>query len=145
MSFYGSRRNRSLDNDLQWERLMLKAVRTPPPPRSQSVQEIKLLQLGSDFAHLRKANPVNNLLPSSLKWLKSVPEQARPVALATRYARIVNVLAQHWNDPSACSAYFDDLLIDRRGNRQGFPTAVASDIRVLREYFLHSKPQGQLL
>src|SRR4030095_14255432 len=118
MSFYGSRRNRALDNDPRWEHLMLKAIRTLPP--SQSIQEDKL-QPAQDFAHLRKANPLNNLLPSSLIWLRSVPEQVRPVALATRYGRIVNVLAQHWNDPSACSAYFDDLLIDRRGNRQGFP------------------------
>ena len=144
MSFYGSRRDRSLDNDPHWERLMLKGSASPgsgvsTPPQSHSAQEVKP-QSAQEVARLRKANPVNSLLPSSLKWLKSVPEQARPVALATRYARIVNVLVQHWSDPDACGAYFDALLIDRRGNRQGFPAAVKSDIQILREYFLHSQP-----
>ena len=144
MSFYGSRRDRSLDNDPRWERLMLKAVRIPPPQRpSQSTQEIEPPS-AQEYAHARKANPANGLLPSSLKWLRSLPEQARPVTLATRYARIVNILAQNWQDPSACAAYFDDLLIDRRGNRQGFPVAVNSDIRILREYFVYSKSQGHI-
>jgi len=136
MSFYGSRRDRSLDDDPHWEQLMLKGIGRPRPPESAHVNEP---QPAPDVARLRKANPVNYLLPTSLNWLKSVPEEARPVALATRYARVVNSLAQQWNDRAACDAYLDALLVDRRGNRQGFPTVVQADIRILREYFLRSQ------
>ena len=135
MSTYGSRRDRILDED-PWERLMLKARSALTKPRSSSVASP---QPAGEFARLRKADPINYLLPTSLIWLKSLPEEARPIALATRYARIVNTLAQHWNDHPACGAYFDALLVDRRGNRQGFPPAVLADIRILLEYFIRSQ------
>ena len=134
MSIYGSRRDRNLDGD-PWERLMLEASSALTKPRSAAAVSP---QPADEFARFRKADPVNYLLPTSLIWLKSLPEEARPVALVTRYARIVNALAQQWSDPPACSAYFDALLIDRRGNRQGFPPAVQVDIRILLEYFIRS-------
>ena len=136
MSTYGPRRDRVSDNDPHWERLMLKVLSAPTKPRSAQVVSPQPVE---EVARLRKADPVNYLLPTSLKWLKSLPEDARPVALATRYARIVNILAQQWNDPPACGAYFDSLLVDRRGNRQGFPPAVQADIRTLLEYFIRSQ------
>jgi hypothetical protein len=136
MSFYGSRRDRSLDNDPQWERLMLKADRAPLP--RQPAHGIKP-RPAQDVAYLRKADPANHLLPASQRWLTSMPVEARPQALTTHYARIVNLIAQHWNDRDACAAYFNDLLIDHRGNRQGFPAPVQADIRALQQYFLHSQ------
>ena len=139
MSLYGSRHDRSLDNDPHWERLMLKGVGVPRPPQPAQVNEPQPAQ---DVTRLRKADPANRLLPVSLRWLSSVPDKARPQALATRYARIVNLLAQHWNDPDACAAYFDALLVDHRGNRQGFPAVVQADIRILQEYFQHSQQPG---
>ena len=135
MSTYGSQRDRILNGD-PWERLMLKARSASTKPRSAPAVSP---QPAEQFARLRKADPVNYLLPTSLIWLKSLPEEARPIALATRYARIVNALAQQWSDPPACSAYFDALLVDRRGNRQGFPPAVQADIRILLEYFVRSQ------
>jgi hypothetical protein len=136
MSGYGSRRDRVLDDDPHWERLMIQGLSTPTKPRPAQVVSPEPAE---NFARLRKAKPANFLLPASVKWLKSVPEEARPVALATRYARIVNNLAQEWNDPAACGAYFDALLVDRRGSRQGFPAAVQGDIRILLDYFLRSR------
>ena len=139
MSLYGLRRDRMLDNDAHWERLMQKAVSATRPP--QPVQDTTP-QPARGVTGLRKADPANYLLPASNRWLKSLPQEVRPIALATKYARIVNLLAQHWDDHDASSTFFDHLLSDRRGNRQGFPVAVKSDIRILQEYFLHSTPTG---
>ncbi len=136
MSTYGSRRDRVLDNDPHWERLLLKGLSAPTKPRSAPVVSPQPVE---ELARLRKADPANYLLPTSLKWLKTLPDEARPVSLATRYARIVNTLAQQWNDPPACGAYFAALLVDRRGNRQGFPPAVQTDLRILLEYFIRSR------
>lgn len=92
--------------------------------------------LGPDWTRLRKTRPVDYLLPASLRWFKSLPQQVRPVALARRYARIANLVAQQWNDYSACRGYFDELLNDRRGNRQGFPPDVERDLRNLLDYYV---------
>lgn len=135
MPNYGLRRDRLLYDDPQWERLMQKAVsatRKPQPVHEPTAQPVQ------DVAGLRKADPVNYLLPASNRWLVSLPREVQPQALATQYPRIVNLLAQHWDDRQACAAFFGHLLLDHRGNRQGFPVAVKSDIRMLQEYFLHT-------
>jgi hypothetical protein len=135
MSIYGRRHDRLLDNDPQWERLMQKAVSAA---HKQQPMHEPTPQPAQDVAGLRKADPVNFLLPASKRWLTSLPREVQPLALATQYPRIVNLLAQHWDDREACVAFFRQLLLDHRGNRQGFPVAVKSDIQMLQEYFRHS-------
>ena len=87
------------------------------------------------LAPLRKATPVEYVLPASLVWLEGLPPQVRPVALTAKYARIVNLIAQQWNDYNACCAYFDELLKGRRGNRRGFPADVHREISTLRDHY----------
>jgi hypothetical protein len=144
MSTYGSRHDRHLDDDPNWERLMLKGVTErqllgPAPHRKPHSGREPNPQPAQDFTNQRKAKPADKLLPVSIDWLKGIPGEVRPVALATRYARIVNLLARQWDDREACGAYFDDLLVDRRGNRRGFPAVVKSDISILHNYFLQSQ------
>jgi len=85
-------------------------------------------------AWLRKARPVEYMLPATLKWFEALPPEVRPVALGSQYARIANLIAQQWNDDNACRAYFDELLKGRRGNRRGFPVEVRRELWGLREY-----------
>ena len=59
-------------------------------------------------------------MPSSEEWLDLLPPRAFPGCLATHYPRIVNLIAMLWKDRIGCSAYFDELIIDRRGGRKGF-------------------------
>jgi hypothetical protein len=139
MSSYVIRRHRLLDDTPQWDHLVQTTVGVPRQP--QPVRE-KAPQPVPSVAALRKADPVNYLLPASKRWLMSLPREVRPLALATKYPRIVNLLAQQWNDHDACVAFFGHLLVDHRGNRQGFPVAVKSDVRIIQEYFLHSVTNG---
>ena len=74
--------------------------------------------------HLRKAQPVLVLLPRTASWIASLPPRAQPRMLAKQFARIANALCAAWNDVPACQQCFEDLLADRRGGRQGFPTTV---------------------
>lgn len=69
------------------------------------------------------------------KWLAALPEAARPVALAAQFPRIANRLCALWRRPAQVDAYFDDLLIDHRGNRQGFPLAVAAELNALKAHY----------
>jgi len=88
-----------------------------------------------NMAWLRKARPVDYMLPATIKWFEALPPEVRPVAVAEGYARIANLLAQQWNDDKACRAYFDDLLAGRRGKRRGFPVNVRRELWSLREYY----------
>jgi hypothetical protein len=92
--------------------------------------------VGPEVVRLRKARPIDHLLPTCMTWLSSLPEQVRPVALAKRYPRIANILALDWDRPAACRRYFNELLFDhRRGNRQGFPLDVHRELETLRDYY----------
>jgi hypothetical protein len=86
--------------------------------------------------------PADYALPMSLEWIRSLPEGRRPLALASKYPRIVNVLALLWGDPAACKKYFDDLLVDHRGKRKGFPADVHRDLRMLRDHYHSLNPAG---
>ena len=88
---------------------------------------------------LRKARPADFMLPATVKWFEALPPEVRPAALADKYARIANLLAQQWNDDKACRAYFDDLLMGRRSKRRGFPVNVRRELWVLREYYQRTR------
>ena len=91
------------------------------------------------MASLRKARPVEYMLPATVKWFEGLPPEVRPVALSAQYARIANLLAQQWNDDNACGAYFDELLTGRRGKRRGFPVHVRRELWVLREHYQRTR------
>jgi hypothetical protein len=88
-----------------------------------------------DWSAVRKAKPVNYMLPASMEWLKALPRDVRPMALAVQYPRIANLLAMDWNNAARCLAYFSELLEDRRGGRKGFPADVLRNLKTLRDYY----------
>ncbi len=78
----------------------------------------------------------NDLAANTFKWIAMLPREARPNALAIKFPRIANRLAEVWNRPLDCERYLDDLITDYRGDRQGFPLDVASDLTTLKKHFL---------
>jgi len=68
-------------------------------------------------------------------WLASLPANVRPLALATKFPRVANRIAQEWREPSACRRDFDDLVYDKRGTRRGFPPDVYVELLALRDYY----------
>ncbi len=75
------------------------------------------------------------LSAESALWLNDLPEAVRPMKTCARFPRIVNRLSSAWTRPAECRAYFDELLLDRRGDRQGFPLEVAFELAALKNYF----------
>lgn len=57
-----------------------------------------------------------------------------PHELEKHYLRIMNKIIDLWNTPQM-EEYFLDLMVDRRGGRQGFPPKVAADIFRLNQIF----------
>ena len=90
---------------------------------------------------VRKATPNNEPLATTFKWVASLPRAIRPLALLQKYPRIVNVMAQTWNDPPAFRDYMFDLLIDRRGGRTAFTQDVCCELLALRAYFDEQYPR----
>ena len=85
-----------------------------------------------DWLSSRRARPLNQLLPATRRWAEALPGIAPPANLLRDFPRIANRVAHEWNDPVAARAILDDLLIDRRGGRHGFPPAVLSELLTLK-------------
>jgi hypothetical protein len=83
---------------------------------------------------LRRAQPLNQPLPSTVRWIETLPSAIRPRSLLRSFPRIANALARGWNDPANASSYLDSLLHDRRGGRQGFPADVQAELMTLHDY-----------
>lgn len=79
---------------------------------------------------------VQDLATHTFKWLATLPKESRPTALSMKFPRIANRLAEVWKRPLQCERYLDELMIDRRGGRQGFPSDVAADIARLKLHFM---------
>lgn len=57
-------------------------------------------------------------------------ESQYPQNLEVKYGRIFEKIMSNWDTP-AIDAIFEDLLLDKRGGRQGFPSEVMSEILML--------------
>jgi hypothetical protein len=66
--------------------------------------------------------------------LESLSPRIRPHQLPERFPRIMNQIALLWRRPVQLDRYFEELLIDSRGDRQGFPFAVALELSTLKDY-----------
>jgi hypothetical protein len=82
------------------------------------------------------------LAPHAVRWWHALPSEVRPVHLVQKYPRLVNLLSQCWSDPRLVHATFASLLNDQRGNRQGFPTMIISELRRLREHAPQPLPEA---
>jgi len=82
----------------------------------------------------RKQQPINEPLPQTLKWIATLPGKVQPLELLRQFPRIANAIALMWSEPDSFKAYMDDLLFDRRGNRQGFSKAIRQELLALRAF-----------
>lgn len=104
------------------------------------MKETRAEPSGRDANGLRRRQPYNEPLPSTMRWAAALPSELRPFALLRKYPRIANLLARDWSDPAECQRYFDNLLNDRRGRRMGFPVEVLEDLLTLRDYYQGRNP-----
>jgi hypothetical protein len=86
----------------------------------------------ADWSTVRKAHPLDQILPATRRWVESLPASVQPIQTMRTYPRIANRIASAWRDPQTAQPVIDDLLIDRRGGRQGFPPAVKMELLRLR-------------
>ncbi|HUP05678.1 MAG TPA: hypothetical protein VMU47_00900 [Caldimonas sp.] len=74
------------------------------------------------------------LTPAASAWLRALPMRVKPLQLCSAYPRVVNRIAAAWSDPALTDGVFNELLLDRRGGRKGFPPGIAAEILRLHAY-----------
>ena len=122
---------------------LLRKLLSPPPRRAprraaghRDPGPTTLLQPDSEADWKRSRSPERDqdrqLSSASKAWLHTLPEPVRPLALCVRHPRLVNRICLCWGDPELTARLFDDLLVDRRGQRRGFAPAIASELLLLR-------------
>lgn len=71
-------------------------------------------------------------LPAT-EFLSTLQGSDYPQALVDRFPRIVNSIIELRKSPVELKSYFDSLLRDMRGGRQGFPLDVLMNLQDLRD------------
>ena len=74
-----------------------------------------------------------------------LPKDLSLVHLFADYPRILNKIAVAWGDHRAFFSLLDDLMIDKRGGREGFPFSVAQELSRLTDHyeqFVGKRPGG---
>lgn len=89
----------------------------------------------ADWTKRRTAEPANGLLKPTFTWASTLPLDVQPRALLFKFPRIANLIAALWQDPNSLRRYVDDLLVDKRGSRQGFPLDVLRELFRLRAHY----------
>src|SRR5690349_818574 len=90
-----------------------------------------------DFSKIRHQPDPSDLQLSveGQALLASMEEAVRPAQLAAAFPRIVNRMAGLWKSPRQMDRYFEDLLTDTRGSRQGFALGILMELTALKDYY----------
>ena len=76
------------------------------------------------------------LTGEALRLLIKVDKKVGLEELSLRFPDVLNRIANVWGSSARAERCFDDLLLDSRGTRQGFPQSVIGEIASLRHYYL---------
>lgn len=68
------------------------------------------------------------LTGAGIDWMLQLPADVRPKALSAQFPRIVNHLAQGWDDLPNVRIALMRLLADERGGRKGFSLQIEQEI-----------------
>jgi hypothetical protein len=79
--------------------------------------------------------PEAGLSANAKAWLEKLPDDTRPRVMIEEFPRLANRLSTLWRHPDELMEYIDELLVDTRGNRAGFPLAVAMELATLKDYY----------
>lgn len=88
----------------------------------------------TDPGHVHDSTPVP-LSDAAIAVLATLPTSVKPILLSIDFPHIVNKIAELWSRPILLDRYFEDLALDARGGRRGFPIAIANEITNLREHY----------
>ena len=77
--------------------------------------------------------PLEPLDARARKLLQNLPAASSLTQTAQHFPHLVNRLAGVWNEARQLRKFVDDLLVDERGGRAGFPYEILDELITLRE------------
>jgi hypothetical protein len=96
-------------------------------PRPSRRDDLQFSAVRSKF----KAHPTE----ASQKLIATLPKDLSLLHLYTDFPHVLNKLSAAWPHPHVFYALVDQFLLDRRGDRQGFPFRVAMELNRLSEHY----------
>lgn len=82
------------------------------------------------------------MIVTPLDRLEDLPPEVYPHRLSLAFPRIVQRLTALWGS-RMIESYFQDLMLDTRGNRHGFPPEILMEILALRTYHRAQLPPAR--
>jgi hypothetical protein len=114
----------------------------PKPKAEQAFDQTFGKSTTADPATQRTPQTPEKIKDETVRWLAALPEHVRPVELCRKYPRIANKIAMLWRRVARCEEFLDELVVDRRGGRKGFPMAIAQELTTLRRHYSVLHPSG---
>jgi hypothetical protein len=71
------------------------------------------------------------LTGTAMDWVVSLPAPIRPHSACEQFPRVVNAIAESWDDVPLCTRVLDHMINDYRGGRRGFPATVQAELGML--------------
>jgi hypothetical protein len=103
----------------------------PPPAFSASTRaDTHYVRPVAETESLRRPTHDDDFLLSNAasRWVFSLAPEDRPEWTVLHFPRVVNRIARCWSDPELLEALFEELLVDRRGGRAGFPLQIQAEL-----------------
>jgi len=88
----------------------------------------------AEQAYVHDNTPVE-LSEAAIAVLGTLPTAVKPILMSIDFPHIVNRICDLWTRPLLLDRYFEELTVDGRGGRRGFPLGVATEIANLREHY----------
>ncbi len=112
-----------------------------PPAGVRQVRRMS----AADWSSRRRAlsESERRLSRAATQWFLALPRDLRPAELMRRYPRIANRLCEHWTDAPASLQLLEELVLDRRGGRLGFPRPVVIELQALQEHLQRRDRQAR--
>ena len=77
----------------------------------------------------------DHLTAAAEGWISNLPDDIRPKVVPEMFPRIANKMAALWRHPDTFMEYMDALVVDDRGDREGFPLAVVMELVTIKDHY----------
>jgi hypothetical protein len=115
-------------------------------PAEILAEERNRLAVEEAKAKAKRGAPRAELDQRSKQILAAIPADIRPNHIISTFPHIMKLISKSWHEPKEFVKTLDELLIDDRGNRVGFPFAVIVELTDLREYYFSTvRPDARKL
>ncbi len=108
-------------------------LETAPEARPSPPADAAARAPGRRMPRWQRQPPARLSMPAH-RLIIDLKRSGEPIdALARRFPHVVNRLAEAWPAPALAIDLIDDLLVDRRGARRGFPADALAELLLTRQ------------